>query len=294
MNLNRVQSASNHRFAVPLLTILDEIAGKTKLRVAKAKDAAPFDRVRKDAIALAVGEGSGESGVGSREEAARFPFERAIAAPGLSFICEVKKASPSKGIIAADFPYLQIALDYEAAGAAAVSVLTEPDYFLGSDQYLREIAASVAIPALRKDFVIDSYQIYEAKLLGAKAVLLICALLDERTLAEYIKTATELGLSALVEIHNEAEAEQAVKAGARIIGINNRDLKTFKVDLAVTARLRSLIPADILAVAESGIKSPEDVRAISGIGVDAALVGESLMRAKDKRQFLTELKTGEK
>jgi len=277
MNPNQAHGAK-----VPLLNILDEIAGKTRLRVQAAKSVSPFDHVRKDALALAEKEGSREN--------AGFPFERAIAAPGLSFICEVKKASPSKGIIAADFPYLQIAREYEDAGAAAVSVLTEPDYFLGSDQYLREIAAAVSIPALRKDFVIDPYQIYEAKLLGAKAVLLICALLDAQKLAEYIKIADEIGLSSLVEIHNEAEAEQAVRSGAKIIGINNRDLKTFKVDLAVTARLRSLIPAGILAVAESGIKSVEDVRAISGIGVDGALVGESLMRAADKKQFLAELK----
>jgi indole-3-glycerol phosphate synthase len=259
------------------MTILDEIAGKTRLRVEAAKDTMPFDHVQKAALALAEKEGA-------------FPFERAIAAPGLSFICEVKKASPSKGIIAADFPYLQIALEYEAAGAAAISVLTEPDYFLGSDQYLREIAAAVSIPVLRKDFIIDPYQIYEAKLLGAKAVLLICALLDDDTLGEYIKIAAGLGLSSLVEIHNEAQAEQAVRAGARIIGINNRDLKTFKVDLAVTSRLRALIPADILAVTESGIASPDDVRALSGLGLDAALVGESLMRAADKKQFLAELK----
>jgi len=270
------------------MTILDEIADKTRLRVAAAKNTTPFEQVQKKALALVDKKGSGESGVGSREEMA--PFERAIAAHGLSFICEVKKASPSKGVIAEDFPYLQIAREYEAAGAAAISVLTEPDYFLGSDQYLREIAAAVSCPTLRKDFVIDSYQIYEAKLLGAKAVLLICALLDSQTLAEYIKIAGELGLSSLVEIHDESEAEQAVQAGARIIGINNRDLKTFKVDFGVTARLRSLIPAGILTVAESGIKSVEDVRVISGLGIDAALVGESLMRAKDKRQFLAELK----
>jgi len=269
------------------MAILDEIAAKTRLRVAKAKEAAPFDRVRKEALALAEKEGSGE-------EEAGFPFEKALAAPGLSFICEVKKASPSKGIIAENFPYMQIAREYEEAGAAAISVLTEPDYFLGSGQYLREISAAAAIPTLRKDFVIDPYQIYEAKILGAKAVLLICALLDTETLAEYIKTAGELGLSSLVEIHNEPEAGQAVKAGARIIGINNRDLKTFKVDLAVTARLRSIIPPGILAVAESGIKSPDDVRAIGGIGIDAVLVGESLMRAADKKRFLLELKNGEK
>jgi indole-3-glycerol phosphate synthase len=275
------------------MSILDEIAGKTRLRLAKAKDAAPYDQVKKKAAALAEEEGSREWGVGSRDEWALFPFEAAIAAPGLSFICEVKKASPSKGIIAEDFPYLQIAREYESAGAAAISVLTEPDYFMGSDQYLREIAAVAAIPTLRKDFIIDLYQIYEAKLLGAKAVLLICALLDAQTLDEYIKTADELNLSSLVEIHNETEAEQAVRSGAKIIGINNRDLKTFKVDLAVTARLRSLIPSGILTVAESGIKSPEDVRAISGLNLDAVLVGESLMRAEDKRKFLAELKAGE-
>jgi indole-3-glycerol phosphate synthase len=202
----------------------------------------------------------------------------------------VKKASPSKGVIAEDFPYLRIAAEYESAGAAAISVLTEPEYFLGSDAYLREIAAAVKVPVLRKDFIIDAYQLYEAKLLGANAVLLICALLNTETLAEYIKTADELGLSALVEIHNEQEAEQALQAGARIIGINNRDLKTFKVDLGLTGRLRRLIPAGILTVAESGIKSPEDVRALNGLGLNAMLVGESLMRAADKKQFLAELK----
>jgi indole-3-glycerol phosphate synthase len=261
------------------MTILDEIAGKTRLRAAKSKDAAPFEQVQRKAITLA-----------EKEEAGGFPFECAIATPGLSFICEVKKASPSKGIITADFPYLQIAREYEAAGAAAISVLTEPDFFGGSDQYLREIAAAAAIPALRKDFVIDPYQIYEAKLLGAKAVLLICALLDAQTLAEYVKTARELNLSSLVEIHNEAEAEQAVRSGAKIIGINNRDLKTFKVDFAITARLRPLIPAGILTVAESGIKSSEDVRALIGLNLDAVLIGESLMRAPDKKRFLAELK----
>jgi len=263
------------------MTILDKIAGKTRLRVAAAKDRTPFDQVQKAALTLVENDGT-----------AAFPFERAIAAPGISFICEVKKASPSKGIIAADFPYLRIAREYEAAGAAAVSVLTEPDYFLGSDQYLREIAAELAIPTLRKDFIIDPYQIYEAKVLGAQAVLLICALLDGQTLGQYIKIAAELGLSSLVEIHDEAEADQAVKAGARIIGINNRDLKTFKVDFAVTARLRSLIPAGILTVSESGITSSEDVRVLSGLNLDAALVGESLMRAADKKRFLAELKTG--
>jgi indole-3-glycerol phosphate synthase len=264
------------------MTILQEIAEKTRVRVAKAKESASFEQVCKQALALPV--------------SPALPFEQALKAPRLqgkaqlSCICEVKKASPSKGIIADKFPYLQIAREYEAAGASAISVLTEPDYFLGSDQYLREIAATVHIPVLRKDFIIDPYQIYEAKILGAQAVLLICALLDMEALAGYIKIAGELGLSALVEIHNEAEAEQALAAGAKIIGINNRDLKTFTVDTGMSARLKKLIPANIITVAESGIKSPDDVRALKGSGIDAVLVGESLMRAMDKKQFLAALR----
>jgi indole-3-glycerol phosphate synthase len=263
-------------------TILDEIAEKTRLRVARSKAAVPLERVREQAKSprQLVGGPSPQS----------LLFEKALAAPGLSFICEVKKASPSKGVIAEDFPYLQIAREYEAAGAAAISVLTEPDYFLGSDQYLREIAASAKIPVLRKDFVVDEYQIYEAKVLGAQAVLLICALLNGETLASYIATAGELGLSALVEIHSEAEMEQALAAGARIIGINNRDLKTFSVDLGLSARLRKLIPAGVLTVAESGVKSPDNVIALKDTGIDAVLIGESIMRTPDKKQFLAELK----
>jgi indole-3-glycerol phosphate synthase len=258
-------------------SILDEIAEKTRLRVAKAKEAAPLEQVREHA----------HSPLPTPHPPT---FEQALSAPGLSFICEVKKASPSKGIIADDFPYLHIAREYEEAGAAAISVLTEPEYFLGSYQYLREIAATVQIPVLRKDFVIDPYQIYEAKNLGAEAALLSCALLDTATLTRYITIAGELGLSALVEIHNEAEAEQALAAGAKIIGINNRDLKTFTVDLGLAARLRKSIPADIVTVAESGIRSPDDVRALKDAGVDAVLIGESLMRAADKKRFLADLK----
>jgi len=262
------------------VTILDEIAAKTHLRVAKAKENAPLDLVRSKAMEACH----------ARTETT-MPFEKALAAPGLSFICEVKKASPSKGIIAENFPYLDIAKEYEAGGASAISVLTEPDYFLGSDRYLQEIAAKANIPVLRKDFIVDSYQIYEAKLLGAQAVLLIVALLnDAKTLAAYIKTAGELGLSALVEIHSEAEAEQALEAEAKIIGVNNRDLKTFKVDIGFTARLKKNIPAGIITVAESGIKSADDAREIKETGVDAVLIGESLMRAEDKKQFLAELK----
>jgi len=263
-------------------SILETIAERTRLRVAKAK--------------AEQGVGNGEWGMGEQQPYSLHAtphsptFEQALSAPGLSFICEVKKASPSKGVIADDFPYLAIAREYEAAGAAAISVLTEPDFFLGDPRYLREIAADVKIPVLRKDFVIDPYQLYEAKIWGAQAALLICALLDTETLRSYITIAAELGLSTLVEIHDEAEAEQAVAAGARIIGINNRDLKTFNVDLGVTARLRKLIPADIITVAESGIKSPDDIRALKGSGIDAVLIGESLMRAPDKKRFLAELR----
>ena len=262
--------------------ILEEIAGKTRIRVEKAKAALPMEEARKKALFMAEEE--------RQAGCDKFPFERAIAMPGLSFICEVKRASPSKGIIAADFPYLQIAREYEAAGAAAVSVLTEPDYFLGKDEYLREIAAAVRLPTLRKDFVVDPFQIYQGKILGAKATLLICALLDPDTLGEFINIAGELGLSCLVEIHNEEEAERALTAGARIIGINNRDLKTFTVDLGLTAKLRAFVPRDVLTVTESGISSPNDISALKGLDLDAALIGESMMRSADKGQFLREMK----
>jgi indole-3-glycerol phosphate synthase len=216
-------------------------------------------------------------------------FAQALRSPGLSFICEIKRASPSKGVIAADFPYREIAREYEAAGAAAISVLTEPAFFQGSTVYLQEIARESRIPCLRKDFIIDEYQIYEAKFLGAAAVLLICALLDEKSLSAFLATAQSIGLAALVETHNEREVETAVKSGARIIGINNRDLQTFSVDLDVTRRLSRLIPDNLVKVSESGICSPDDVRRVRDCGVDAVLIGESLMRARDKKQYLAEL-----
>ncbi len=219
-----------------------------------------------------------------------FPFEAALKKPGLSFICEIKKASPSKGIIADNFPYLDIARDYEQAGADAISVLTEPDYFLGSADYLREIRAHVRVPLLRKDFIIDSYQLYESKILGADAVLLICALLDTETLRQCLSICDDLGLSALVEAHNEAEVRSALSAGARIIGVNNRDLKTFEVDLGNCIRLRPLVPKDILFVAESGIKSVDDIKVLHSIGVDAVLIGETLMRSTDKKAVLNALR----
>jgi indole-3-glycerol phosphate synthase len=259
--------------------ILGKIAGQTILRVTKAKTVLSPEQAQAQAIAL----------VETEQDASPLPFERAISAPCLSFICEVKKASPSKGIIAPDFPWLEIAKDYETAGAAAISVLTEPEFFLGNDQYLRGIAANVKIPVLRKDFIIDEYQIYEAKLLGAKAILLICALLEKETLSSFIAIADKLAIDCLVEIHSETEAREALEAGARIIGINNRDLTTFNVDTGLTSRLQKLIPPGTLTVAESGIKSPDDVRGLKEIGVDAVLIGESLMRNADRKKFLSEL-----
>ena len=208
----------------------------------------------------------------------------------MSFICECKKASPSKGLIEPDFRYLEIAREYEAAGADCISVLTEPKWFLGSDEYLKEIAKTVSIPCIRKDFTVDEYQIYQAKTLGAAAVLLICSILSEEQLSKYIKICDSLGISALVEIHNEKEAGMAVRAGARIIGVNNRNLKDFTVDTANSRKLRDLIPDDIIFVSESGVKSTDDIRAIREIGADAVLIGETLMRADDKKAKLDELR----
>ena len=208
----------------------------------------------------------------------------------MSFICECKKASPSKGIIAEDFDYLKIAKEYEAAGADCISVLTEPKWFLGSDDYLRDIVNTVKLPCIRKDFTVDEYMIYEAKVLGAKAVLLICAILSEGQLKEYIKICHELGISALVEAHDEAEIKMAVAAGARIIGVNNRNLKDFSVDTKNSKRLRQLIPEDIIFVSESGIKDSEDIKALEAENVNAVLVGEALMKAEDKALKLKELR----
>ncbi|MCL2206495.1 MAG: indole-3-glycerol phosphate synthase TrpC [Fibromonadales bacterium] len=219
-----------------------------------------------------------------------FPFEQALRKDGISFICEVKKASPSRGVIVEDFPYLKIAKEYEAAGASAISVLTEPEFFKGEDEYLQCIAKEVKIPVLRKDFIIDAFQIYEAKFLGASAVLLICAILENEKLKKFIELAHSIGLSSLVEVHNEEETENALNAGAKIIGINNRDLKTFNVDLQTTKRLCSLIPSHAIKVSESGIKTPEDMQFLRECGVDAVLIGESFMLAQDKKGYMERLK----
>ena len=221
-----------------------------------------------------------------------FPFEKMLKEPGIHYICEVKKASPSKGLIAEDFPYLQIAKEYEAAGADAISCLTEPKYFLGKKEYLKAITDEVSIPVLRKDFTVDEYQIYEAKTLGAGVVLLICALLDTETIRSYIEICDRLGLSALVEVHDEAEMDSAIKAGARVIGVNNRNLKDFTVDISNSTRLRSLAPENALFVAESGIKTAKDIQVLKDAGVNGVLIGETLMRSPDKAAMLAALNGG--
>lgn len=258
------------------MSILDELAAYAAVRVKKAKAQRPLEELRRQAESM-----DNETG---------FPFEKALAAPGLSFICEVKKASPSKGLIAPHFPYLDIAKDYEAGGAAAISCLTEPKWFLGADHYLEEIAQEVTVPVLRKDFTIDPYMIYEAKIMGASAVLLICALLNQVQLAEYREIADSLGLSCLVEAHNEDEIKAAVASGARIIGVNNRNLKDFSVDLANSDRLRACVPPDILYVSESGIRNAEDVAAQCRLKADAVLIGEALMRSTNRQATLETLR----
>lgn len=256
--------------------ILNELADLARQRVSDLKEEIPLDEMRSRAESLKRDTG--------------FPFEKALKTDDIAFICEVKKASPSKGVIAENFPYLEIARDYEAAGASAISVLTEPNKFMGSVEFLRRISAEVKIPVLRKDFTVDEYMIYEAKILGASAVLLICAILSAEQLARYIEITHALGMSALVEAHDEREIEMALKAGARIIGVNNRDLKNFNVDTNNSARLRSLVPRDKIFVSESGIQTAEDVARLHRIGVNAVLIGETLMRAEDKAAKLAELR----
>lgn len=257
------------------MSILDELADYSRTRVKNAKSIISAEEIKAKALELPKG---------------NLSFEQALKTEDISFICECKKASPSKGLIAPDFPYLQIAKEYEAAGANAISVLTEPSRFLGSDKYLEEIAKAVSIPCLRKDFTVDEYQIYEAKLLGASAVLLICSILPEDTIKDYIKICDTLGISALVEAHDENEVKSALRSGARIIGVNNRNLKNFTVDTENSKKLRALIPSDVLFVSESGVKSADDIRLLREIKADAVLIGETLMRAEDKKQKLQELR----
>lgn len=257
------------------MTILEQLAAHARERTEQAKQQVSAETLRQQAFALPKGS---------------FSFENALRKPGISFISECKKASPSKGLIASDFPYLDIAKEYEAAGADCISVLTEPKWFLGSNQYLKEIAGAVSIPCLRKDFTVDEYMILEAKVLGAAAVLLICSILTEQQIRQYLRLCDALGLSALVEAHDEQEVQTALRAGARVIGVNNRNLKDFSVDTSNSRRLRELIPRDVLFVSESGVSSAADVEALRRIGADAVLIGETLMRAKDKKAKINELR----
>jgi len=257
------------------MTILEQLAEHTKERYEKRIGEKPLSLVKAQALAAQKG---------------TFAFEKALSKNRLAFICEVKKASPSKGLISAEFPYLAIARQYEAAGADCISCLTEPKWFLGSDEYLQEIAKTVQIPVLRKDFTVCDYQIYEAKLLGAGAVLLICALLSMQELEEYIDICDALGMSALVEAHNEKEIETAVRAGARVIGVNNRNLRDFSVDTSNAARLRALVPPGILFVSESGVKTRRDIEKIEKSGANAVLIGETLMKSAKIGEKLRELR----
>jgi indole-3-glycerol phosphate synthase len=252
------------------MNILDRIVASTEKRV---------ERDKKDGMPPECG-----------EKRQPFRFEKSLRGPDMSFICEVKKASPSKGVIAEDFPYLEIVREYEAAGASAISVLTEPEFFQGKYSYLTEIRSITNIPLLRKDFIIDRFQIEQSSCLGADAILLICSILTPAKLAEFIKEADRFGLSCLVEVHDESELRMAVAAGARVIGVNNRDLKTFEVDTGNSIRLRKLVPNNIVFVSESGIRTADDVKLLRNHGIDAVLVGETLMRSADRKAALTALK----
>ena len=255
--------------------ILDKIIEATKIRVAQEKQVESPESVKAAAVALLADRG--------------FPFEVALRQQDFNFICEVKKASPSKGIIAEHFPYLDIAKEYEVAGAAAISVLTEPGFFKGDKKYLQEIASTVKIPVLRKDFIIDEYQIYQAKVWGASAILLICACLDVPTLTKFRELADSLGLSSLVEAHDEHEVQMAINCGARIIGVNNRNLKDFTVDVQNSVRLRNLVQDDVIFVSESGLETPEDIQVLRDNNIGVALMGETFMRSPNKVEKLAYL-----
>ena len=259
------------------MNILETITQRTRERSAEEKKYLPLSQVRRMA-----------------EERMKQPdapdFESALRRPGLSLICEVKKASPSRGVIAEDFPYLAIARDYEAGGAAAISCLTEPYWFQGKDRYLEEIAQEVSVPILRKDFTCDEYMIYQARAMGASAVLLICSVLEEKQLESYRRLAEELHMSALVEAHGPREIEQAEKSGARIIGVNNRNLKDFTVDIQNSAKLRRMVGGDKVFVSESGVREPEDLKALYENGTDAVLIGEMLMRSADRKAAVESLR----
>lgn len=262
--------------------ILDELASLTRTRIEKQKKEVSMEDIRREAELIAARE--------MEVQEFDYPFEAALSKPGLSIISEVKKASPSKGVIAEDFPYLEIAKEYEASGADAISCLTEPDRFKGSDEYLKAITKEVTIPVLRKDFTIDPYMIYQAKVMGASAVLLIAAILTDEELKSFYEIADTLGMSCLFEAHDEEELKRCLAAGARIVGVNNRNLKDFSVDINNSIRLRELVPENIIFVSESGIMAPEDVKALKENGTDAVLIGEMLMRSNSKTELIQTLK----
>lgn len=257
------------------MSILNEIAARTKERIAEEKFKFPLREL--------ISQQNSDLAKHAEE---KISFLEALKKPGMSYICEVKKASPSKGLIAPDFPYLDIAKEYEQAGASAISCLTEPFYFQGTDRYLQEISQAVNIPVLRKDFTVDEYMIYQAKAFGASAVLLICAILDNSQLKAFGELAQELGLDALVEAHDQWEVDRALNLGAKIVGVNNRNLHDFTVDMGNSIRLRNMAPADTVFVSESGIKTAEDIRILYENKVDAVLIGETLMRSPDKKAAL--------
>lgn len=263
------------------MSILNEIAARTKERIAEEKFKVPLRKLI-----------SQQNSNLAKHAEEKISFLEALKKPGMSYICEVKKASPSKGLIAPDFPYLDIAKEYEQAGASAISCLTEPFYFQGADRYLQEISQAVNIPVLRKDFTVDEYMIYQAKAFGASAVLLICAILDNSQLKAFGELAQELGLDALVEAHDQWEVDRALKLGAKIVGVNNRNLHDFTVDMGNSIRLRNMAPADTVFVSESGIKTAEDIRILYENQVDAVLIGETLMRSPDKKAALGALNAG--
>jgi len=261
-----------------MIIMLDEIVEKTKERIAEAKRIKSLEELKQE--------------VSNLEKNDEFPFKKALSEEGISIIAEVKKASPSKGVIADDFDYVNIAKEYEEAGASAISVLTEPYFFMGSDDYLREIAQNVSVPILRKDFIIDEYMIWEAKLLGASAVLLIVSILDTVQLKKYLDLAHDLGLSAIVETHDGDEIRTAMIVGAEIVGVNNRNLNDFSVDIENSISLRRCVSGDVIFISESGIKTKDDVRKLKENDVDAVLIGETLMKCDDKKAMISEFKDG--
>ncbi|WP_407391267.1 indole-3-glycerol phosphate synthase TrpC [Methanobrevibacter sp.] len=258
--------------------MLDEIVEKTKERVEMAKSSVPLDELKKEVSLMEISD--------------EFPFKKALSEDGISIIAEVKRASPSKGLIAEDFDYIAIAKEYEEAGASAISVLTEPYFFQGSDDYLKEISENVSIPLLRKDFIVDEYMIWEAKLLGASAILLIVSILDVVQLKKFLDLAHDLGLSAIVETHDSDEIMRAMTVGAEIVGVNNRNLNDFTVDIENSIGLRRCVSGDVIFISESGIKTVEDVTRLKENDVDAVLIGETLMKCDDKKAMISELKNG--